>query len=173
VAVHQHRVEFVMGVFDLVRHRRMSGQEGTEKPWHPVGWTQNHILSNQLRCSRRDLANCWADPQFNTVCKIKSASLSLPPPVAAPIPLPYRNRKSRRRHEDQGFAVDHKLSDAVFQGGLTDPGETARPVIVTAGDQPHAVAVTFDANAKTVLLDFVEPLGTSRDFMVGRQNSNA
>ena len=61
---------FVMCVFDLVRHRRMSGHEGTEKPWHPVGWAQNHILSNPLHRSRRDLANCWADPQFNTVRKI-------------------------------------------------------------------------------------------------------
>jgi hypothetical protein len=50
----------------LVRHRRMSGQEGTEKPWHPVGWAQNHILTNPLHRSRRDLVNCWADPQFNT-----------------------------------------------------------------------------------------------------------
>src|SRR5262252_4404908 len=42
--------------------------------------------------------------------------------------------------EDHGFAVNHKLTDAVFQGGLTDPGEAPRPVIATAGDQPHAVA---------------------------------
>jgi hypothetical protein len=25
--------------------------------------------------------------------------------------------------EDDGFAVNHKLTDAVSQGGLTDPGE--------------------------------------------------
>src|SRR6516225_2176509 len=77
MAVHQHRVEFVMGVFDLVRHRRMSGQEGTEKPWHPVGWTQNHILSNPLHRSRRVLANCRADPQFSTVRKIRGRSVIL------------------------------------------------------------------------------------------------
>ena len=72
--------------------------------------------------------------------------------------------------EDYGFAVDDKLTDTVSQGGLTDPGEAARPVIATAADKPHAVAVTFDANAKTVLLDFVEPLGTSRDLVsVGRE----
>src|SRR6516165_8492944 len=60
--------------------------------------------------------------------------------------------------EDHGFAVDHKLTDAVSQGGLTDPGKAARPVIATATDQPHAVAVTLDPHAKTVLLDLVEPL---------------
>ena len=67
--------------------------------------------------------------------------------------------------EDHGFAVDHKLTDAVSQGCLTDPGEAARPVIATAADQPHTVAVTLDANAETVLLDFVEPLGTSRNLI--------
>jgi hypothetical protein len=61
----------------LVRHRRMSGQEGTEKPWHPVGWTQNHILSNPLHRSRRVLANCRADPQFSTVRKIRGRSVIL------------------------------------------------------------------------------------------------
>ena len=75
VALHQHRVELVMGVFDLVRHRRMSGQEGTEKPWHSVGWAQNHILSNPLHRSRRVLANCRADPQFSVVRKIGGRSV--------------------------------------------------------------------------------------------------
>ena len=72
--------------------------------------------------------------------------------------------------EDHGFAIDHKLADAVFQGGLTDPREAARPVIATSGDQPHAVAVTLDEDAKTVLLDFVKPLRTSWNLIpVGRE----
>ena len=91
VALHQHRVELVMGVFDLVRHRRMSGEEGTKKPQHPVGWAQNHILSNPLHRSRRDSANCWADPQFNTVRKIN--------------PLLVRCRRSLLR---QSPAVSHE-----------------------------------------------------------------
>jgi hypothetical protein len=57
--------------------------------------------------------------------------------------------------EDHGFAVDHKLTDAVFQGGLTDPREAARPV--TAGDQPHAVAVALQPDAVAVIFDFVKP----------------
>jgi hypothetical protein len=47
--------------------------------------------------------------------------------------------------EDHGFAVDHKLTDAVIQGGLTDSGEAARPIIATPADQPHAPAVALDA----------------------------
>src|SRR3974390_2209640 len=73
MAVHQHRVEFVMGVFDLVRHRRMSGQEGTEKPWHPVGWTQNHILSNPLHA----VGGFWriVAPIHNLVLSVKSEAV--------------------------------------------------------------------------------------------------
>jgi hypothetical protein len=54
--------------------------------------------------------------------------------------------------KDHGFAVDHKLTDAVFQSGLTDPREAARPVIATTADQPHAVAVTLDANTVAIVL---------------------
>ena len=72
--------------------------------------------------------------------------------------------------QDHGLAVDHKPTDAVFQSGLTDPGEAARPVIASAGDQPHAVAVALDANPKTVLLDFVESSRTSRNLIpIGRE----
>jgi hypothetical protein len=55
------------------------------------------------------------------------------------------------------LAVDHKLTDAVFQSGLSDPGEAARPIIATSGDQPNAVAVTLDANAIAIQLYFVKP----------------
>jgi hypothetical protein len=60
-----------------------------------------------------------------------------------------------------------KLTDAVSQGGLTDPGKAARPVVATSADQPHAVAVTLDANAKTVLLDFVEPFRAGGNLAFG------
>ena len=55
--------------------------------------------------------------------------------------------------QDDGLAVDHKLPDAVLQGGLGDRRIALRPVIAAAGDQPHPIAVTLDANAKTPLVD--------------------
>jgi hypothetical protein len=67
VALHQHRVELVMGVFYLVRHRRMSGQEkrlGTNR----LGAESYFIKSAPPQSA--GLANWWADPQFNTVRKI-------------------------------------------------------------------------------------------------------
>jgi hypothetical protein len=65
--------------------------------------------------------------------------------------------------KDDRFAVDHKLTDTVFQSGLTDPREAARPVIAAAGDQPHTVPVALNANAVAVVLDLVQPVGAGRD----------
>ena len=66
--------------------------------------------------------------------------------------------------------IDHELLDAVLQGGLGDPRVALRPVIAATCDQPYPIAVTFDADAEAVMLDFVEPLWTSRDLIpVGRQ----
>jgi hypothetical protein len=42
--------------------------------------------------------------------------------------------------KDYGLAVEHKLPDAVLQGGFGDPGISLRPVIAAAGDQADAVA---------------------------------
>ena len=58
--------------------------------------------------------------------------------------------------KDDRLAVDHKLLDAVLQGGLGDPGISPRPVIAAARDQPHPIAVALDADAEAVMLDFGE-----------------
>jgi len=42
-----------------------------------------------------------------------------------------------------------------------------RPVITAARD-PHPVAVTLDAATEAIMLDFVQPLWTSRDFARGQ-----
>jgi hypothetical protein len=59
--------------------------------------------------------------------------------------------------EDDSLAIDHELTDAVFQGGFTDPRKAARLVIATPADHPHAVAVTLDANAIAIQLYFMKP----------------
>ena len=72
--------------------------------------------------------------------------------------------------QDHCFAVDHKLLDAVLQGGLGNPGIALGLVITAPGDQPHPIAVTLDADAEAVLLDFVEPLWACRNLgCIGRQ----
>jgi hypothetical protein len=53
----------------------------------------------------------------------------------------------------------------VIRPGICAGGDVMRAVIVAAIDQPHAVAVTLDANAKTVLLNFVQPFRTSRNLI--------
>ena len=66
--------------------------------------------------------------------------------------------------------IDHELLDAVLQGGLGDPRVALRPVIAATCDQPYPIAVTFDADAETVMLDFVKPLWPGRHLdCVGRQ----
>ena len=65
--------------------------------------------------------------------------------------------------QDTCFAVDHKLLDAVLQGGLGNPGIALGLVMTAPGDQPHPIAVTLDADAEAVLLDFVKPLRACRD----------
>jgi len=59
--------------------------------------------------------------------------------------------------QDHSFAVDHKLTNAVFQSSLTDPEEAARPVMATAADYPHTVAVTLNAHAIAIQLYFMKP----------------
>jgi hypothetical protein len=66
--------------------------------------------------------------------------------------------------QHDGLAIDHKLPDAVLQGGLGDPGIAFHPIIAAPGDQTDTVAVALDANAKAVLLDFVEPLWAGLPF---------
>jgi hypothetical protein len=59
------------------------------------------------------------------------------------------------------------MLDAVLQGGLDYPSIALHPVIAAAGDQPHPIAVTLDANAKGC---FVKPLLPGRNVgCIGRQ----
>jgi hypothetical protein len=49
----------------------------------------------------------------------------------------------------------------------------AEQEVPAARDQSHPIAVTLDAEAETVVLDFVEPLWAGTLVaLVGRQNSN-
>ena len=73
--------------------------------------------------------------------------------------------------QDDCLAIDYKLPDAVLQGGLGDPREALRPVITAARDQPDAVTVALDAEAESVILDFVKPFRAGRDF--GRTDREA
>jgi len=73
--------------------------------------------------------------------------------------------QSRLAARISGAAAERKGAAKGRRRRSRDPREAARPVIATSGDQPHAVAVTLDANAKTVLLDFMEPLRTSRNLI--------
>jgi hypothetical protein len=65
--------------------------------------------------------------------------------------------------QDDRLAVDRKLLDAVLQGGLGNPWIALRPIIAAARDQPHPIAITLNADAKAVMLDFVKPLWPGRD----------
>ena len=65
--------------------------------------------------------------------------------------------------QDDGLAVEHKLLDAVLQGGLGNPRIALRPVLTAARDQAHPIAITLDANAEAVMLDFMKPLWTGRN----------
>ena len=76
--------------------------------------------------------------------------------------------------QDDSLAIDHKLLDAVLQGGLGHPRVALRPVIAATRDQPHPVAITLNAEAEAVMLDFGTTLAPGTFVaLVGRQNSNA
>jgi hypothetical protein len=76
--------------------------------------------------------------------------------------------------QDDSLAIDHKLLDAVLQGGLGHPRVALRPVIAATRDQPHPAAITLNAEAEAVMLDFGTTLAPGTFVaLVGRQNSNA
>jgi hypothetical protein len=56
------------------------------------------------------------------------------------------------------WMAERSTASPSIQGGLADPWEAIGPIVAAPGDQPHAVAITLDANAETVLLDLVKPL---------------
>jgi hypothetical protein len=51
--------------------------------------------------------------------------------------------------QNDSLAIDDELLAPVSEGGLSDPGEALRRVIAAAGNEPHAVAIAFDAQAVT------------------------
>ena len=57
------------------------------------------------------------------------------------------------------------------QRGLSDQRVTIRPVVATAGEQPHALAFTLDDQAVTVVLYFVKSIRAGGDF--GAAHGNA
>jgi hypothetical protein len=75
--------------------------------------------------------------------------------------------------EDHGRAIDDELLDPVATRRGRDPGIAARPVMAAAGDEAHRRAIALDAEAVTIIFDFVEPGFASGDALavVGRQNS--
>ena len=49
--------------------------------------------------------------------------------------------------QDDGLAIEHKLRDAVLQGGFGDPGIALRPVVTAARKQADAVTVPVNPEA--------------------------
>ena len=73
------------------------------------------------------------------------------------------------------LAVDHEGRTVVAQRGLGDQRKPAAPVVAVAGEQAHALAVTLDDQAVTIVLDLVcqsGPAGTLAS-RVGMQGSIA
>src|SRR3974390_1563487 len=76
--------------------------------------------------------------------------------------------------QDDSLAIDHKLLDAVLQGGLDYPRIALRPDITVARDQSHPIAVRSTRRRKPSCLiswSHSGPAGTLVA-LVGRQNSN-
>jgi hypothetical protein len=64
--------------------------------------------------------------------------------------------------EHHGLTINDKMPGPVLQGGLDDPRITVSPVVPVACQQPDAIAITVNDQAKAVIFDFVNPLRTSR-----------
>ena len=65
--------------------------------------------------------------------------------------------------QDDGLTIEHKLLDAVLQGGFDDPWIAFRPVVTAARKQADAVTVPVNPEAVAVILDFMEPIGAAGD----------
>jgi len=77
-------------------------------------------------------------------------------------------------HQLLGCFVAHRLVLSTSRASNRRDGQEAmealRPVITAARDRPHPIAVALDANAETILLDFVKPFRPGRALgCVGRQ----
>lgn len=78
-------------------------------------------------------------------------------------------RFKRRRYLRE--IIDDEVLLAVLQRGLDDPGETAGPVMAVSSKQPDVAAMALHAQAVTVILDLMEPVGAGRDRLGGRRQA--
>lgn len=66
--------------------------------------------------------------------------------------------------EHDSLAIDHELLFPIPQRGLDDPRISLGPIVAVLGDQPHAIAVTANDQAKPIVLYFVDPVGAGWNF---------
>jgi hypothetical protein len=71
--------------------------------------------------------------------------------------------------EQHGLAIEHEERIAVAQCGLNDARIAIGPVVAVAGEQPHALVLALNDQAIAVMLDFVDPVGTTFAPLVGMQ----
>jgi hypothetical protein len=67
--------------------------------------------------------------------------------------------------EQHHLAVNHELPMQIFPCPPQQSTDTDRSSCNRPGDQPHPIAVTLDAEAETVVLDFVALLRPGRNFI--------
>lgn len=65
--------------------------------------------------------------------------------------------------EHDRLAINDEPPVPVFTCGLHDPRISVGPVIATARDQSHAVAIALQPEPVAVVLDLVEPVRTGGD----------
>jgi hypothetical protein len=64
--------------------------------------------------------------------------------------------------EYDSFAIDDELLLAIPHGRVDDPRKAVGPVAAVPGEEPHAAAVAFDAQAIAIVLDLMKPVGAFR-----------
>ncbi|GGI33006.1 hypothetical protein GCM10010987_72240 [Bradyrhizobium guangdongense] len=64
--------------------------------------------------------------------------------------------------EHDGLTVDVELLLAIAQRGLGNLRKAVGAVMAIPGYEPHGAAVALDAQAITIVLDLVEPVGAVR-----------
>src|SRR3954466_7409943 len=71
------------------------------------------------------------------------------------------------RSDYNSFTVDDERAFAEPQGGLCNEWVSIRPVVATARQQTHALALALNNQAITIMLDLVNPIGPRRHFGAG------
>jgi hypothetical protein len=69
--------------------------------------------------------------------------------------------------DNDGLAIEHEPLLPDLARGLGDPGISLGLDVAAARDQRDAITVALDAEAKAVVLDFVEPLRSGRNLRAG------